>query len=498
MSRPRIAILSLILCMAALVRFHGLADQGFFMSDEAAFALEADKLARSVDMAVRRVPGEGGPFEGTVRPFHMILLALMPDTTSVLYFSALCGVLTVAFVALLARGMADAPDSLAPELAALLLATSPSHVFFSRMLAPEASAICLMCAALVVYLADRGNSIKRLAASGFIFGLAYGLQPRMTFPALFFIAAEFAARRDARRILILCSFLALPLVVMEGLYSILGWAHRSMGSTYYPHGYLAQYINMEGIARMVPRLNRIEFMFDYLRKVESLPYYILFFIALLAAALRRKYVALGVGLCALFIFLAGTIGDQVLFSGKRWGRMLQPGIVLGCALVGSFLADRARGSFSQKLAAIALVLLAIGLRAEILAESIVMKSDAERVMKEAYRRAPSPTMFSEDDNLLTWHLRGLPPHIGFYPGLDTATVIIFDREYASQFGFLHLLPDTPTFLLEDNTMKPRILYLETFGRAVDLERFASIPPRPAQVYVLPKHYQRPDRPRSAR
>lgn len=497
--RGRAIAWSVILLAAIVIRFHGLAQQEIFSYDEASYLLEGRKLAADVawvpDALGARMRHEPAPaewrgpvFGGVARPLHYMLLALFATETPPLLAMALLGVACVGFVAVLAAEICpgDARDSCAPELAALLLATSPAHAYFSRAVIAEIDAAFLLL--LGIYYHRRALDARRLWICGAIFGCAFALQSRLTLLLPFLLAAEAFAHRSLERLVRLsCGFL-LPLIAIEGFYEVLTAMHVGLGGSASISTYVNQYAHQIVDGGGAIRFNRPWFGFRYLAFEEGILPLALFLAGGVIVLARRSrwrgaHRALfwyGLG---LWTIAAATFFDQDLFPGSRYGRSLSPAfpaLSIGAALPLDMLWRRGGIRRGLAVAAIAAILFA---RADLLGEVIHLRADSGRIFREAIARTGTAHVFSEQPIHIYYYL-GMDSYPSpFSPRSDSLTVVIFDEDVARCYPFHSLLSAPPDFTIEGIYRTSRLVTLEEGTNPLATWPLPK-PTAPVKVWVL--------------
>lgn len=488
-SKRSIAILlGAIVAAGAGLRLYGLSEQGFFGFDEVRYLIEAQKLLASLNFS----PGLSGPILGMARPGHVMALAVLGCVTSGLYFMALLGTLTILIVAALGREtLRENAIGYAPALAALIIAASPAHVFFSRSLLAEVDAVFFL--GLGIWIRFRAfNSPGRLSPSrsvyifGVFLGLALAFQSRVALLLPFFLGAELLQKR-LRPVFCLLIGIATPILAVETFYLLLKTAHLHNGSSGYVQSWFEQFSGRAEADHARLGLNRPFFGIEYLTLVESFVVTLLFAGSTFSLWRERNWKGLYLVGFVVWVLVVASLTDQVNHTGRRWGRMVLPAIPFVAVVVGyglNVLWERARYGRMLVIGLIAGILVQ---RAEMLYELATMRSDQEEIMVEAFHRAPAARVFSDEPLHAAYYLEPLGAKVEFKPGGETMTVIILDPGYAKNFGFYYTLPDTPTFTIPDrNARFSRLLALENVGNLPAMEALSE--PRrvtPAEIYVIP-------------
>lgn len=193
--------LTLVLSIAALLRFYALPSRGLIYWDEGKFALEGIRM----ESGLRALFGAhvdllAGKAVGTAKPTHALLIALAYGLFGIhdyspLLLDAAAGVVSVALTYLLARRLFGVAEGL---VAALFLATSEYDVIYSRSALSENDASVFLLAAAWLWVA-RGTEFnrqpQRIAPNArwlFPAGLLAGIGFTANYRLLIYIAAVVA------------------------------------------------------------------------------------------------------------------------------------------------------------------------------------------------------------------------------------------------------------------------------------------------------------------
>ncbi len=500
---PRLVIVLCIL-LAAGLRLHGLAEQGFFMFDEARFVLDARELRAQGGWAATHgldlARGQDVPefhhrdfAEGTARPLHVLILALLgADATRMLFFQALAGILLVPAVAALAERLASRPTPDAHAFttptadatagyAAFLVALSPALTFWSRTLLAEIDAALPFILFLLLLSSER--RARTDLAAGFLAGLALAVQSRMALILPVALLLDLIAHRSPARLARIALGIVIPLLVLQSGSLVLKATFSASGQGARVETYLEQFLNRAAIDGGGFALNRPFFGLRYLALVEGPVWTILALVSATLLLVRQRTEA-GPWLVAgtfLWTVVLATTYDQHRFSGERYGRMLAPAVPLGAALIGHLLG---RLRVRRKALALVTLLALVVIRPVALAPIAGMHSDQGAILAEAARRTGSATAWSEEPLHVAVHLGADSFPARFLPRSDTLTVVIMDERHARNFGFWRFLPDTPAFrIARRGHVQPPLVRLEIANHRDDftLDHASA---SPAAVYVL--------------
>lgn len=180
--------MTVILALAALLRFYALPQRGFIYWDEGKYALEGLRL----QAALHGLLGSGGAViagkaVGTAKPTHALLIAMSYALFGVhdyapLFLNAACSVAQVAVVYLIARRLFDTPTAL---IAAAFLAVSEYDVIYARSALSESDANLILLAGVLLWTfqhvpIDQSASPWRwLPLAGLLMGLSFTTNYRL-------------------------------------------------------------------------------------------------------------------------------------------------------------------------------------------------------------------------------------------------------------------------------------------------------------------------------
>jgi 4-amino-4-deoxy-L-arabinose transferase-like glycosyltransferase len=175
------ACLGTILALAAVLRFYNLWRRGLVYWDEGKFALEGIRM----EAALHGLFGSGavvaGKAVGTAKPTHALLIGLAYVIFGVhdyaaLYLNAVCSVLEVGVVYVIARRLFGMPAAL---LSALFLAVSEYDVIYARSVLSESDADLLLLCGVLVWVGVRERVVLGTACAGLVMGLAFTTNYRL-------------------------------------------------------------------------------------------------------------------------------------------------------------------------------------------------------------------------------------------------------------------------------------------------------------------------------
>lgn len=525
-------LLAAVLILAAVLRLTGIADQGLFAFDEASYRIQSSKVRALIawipEAAAARFAGEPAPppawtgrsYEETARGGHFLFLAPFTNDAGALRAMVLAGLVSIGLAVRLAASAtpAAANPTITGLFAALLLATSPAHVFFSRSLYAEINSGALLLAAVAV----RGRGAGRVSAwlAGILFGIGFTMQPRFAFLVPFLVGAELlgavlaarngdvpariALKQAGIRIARQSGGFAAALLAVEAVFVGIRSGAGLLGNSVPLSTYLDQFAHQSALTGTGITFVRAAFPVRYLAFVESVPALLTGLAALawgLVALLRpaphrtaSSPASLAPAAAPGFLFwpalaawvaVVGALFEQRHFPGYCWGRLLFPAVLaLGIATAATLGLAWSRGSRHVR-AGVLVVLAAILLaRLEHLPELVTMRAGHAAILEEASRRTNARHVFSEQPIHVMLYLGADSWPARFSPRTDSLTVVVFDDPYAWNYPFRSVLPDTCDFTIEGIRRAPRLAELEE-----GLNRLERLPsrraPQPVKVWVLP-------------
>lgn len=323
--RNRFLPLVPILVLAAGLRLWGLGAPAVVMFDSGGYLNEGWFLASAAQRAASALvaPGPGAPGNPLARVvqalengteahppeiakpgnavlFGLSMLALGKSLTAGVLVSALAGIGTVA--ATYAVGLAGWGRRIAIP-AALLLAVSAEHLFYSREPLVESSGMFFALLGALIYLrAVRGDApprrLRPLFWAGVVFGLAFTCNNRLSYLPAMLAPVEVALWRAAppltdrwrlfgRRVLYLAAGFLAPLLAVEAAYLVVRRVGRLMGAVTPWLDYLEQ---LRAFGQMnAPRLrfDQLPTFWVDLALMEGVPYALLLVAGLIAAVRAR-------------------------------------------------------------------------------------------------------------------------------------------------------------------------------------------------------------------
>jgi len=213
MNRKSFLLLSLVLACAAFLRFWALSERGFLLWDEAYYALEG----KTIPSALSYIIGGGAVSglkeyliakgcilpTGTGKPVFMLLLSAWGIVFGTgdfagMAMTAFFGVLCVALVFFAAYKYSGVPAGFS---AALLLAFSGLHIWYSRSLMSNSIAVFFLLCGLLLYISwavsPGGRRLRGMAAGaviGFAFMTHYAMLPNLAALAVCEIIRLWTAR----------------------------------------------------------------------------------------------------------------------------------------------------------------------------------------------------------------------------------------------------------------------------------------------------------------
>lgn len=185
----RVLAITLVVILAAVLRFAELPARGLIYWDEGKFLLEGVRLETGLRLlAGAHTALPTGKAIGTAKPTHVLLIAISfallgIHDYSALFLNALAGVLAIILLYRIAMLLFDSTTAL---FAALILAVSEYDVIYARSALSESDANALLLLGVLLWLHARcgvpraRRSTILLVAAALVFGLAFTTNYRIS------------------------------------------------------------------------------------------------------------------------------------------------------------------------------------------------------------------------------------------------------------------------------------------------------------------------------
>lgn len=309
----RIALVGVCLC-AFMLRVWGLERTSMTNTDEALFALEANSFSKMPALVfsflrdrpldaqsgrefIRKHFPEGFLPTVSAKPGFIFpavaAIWVSPEAYeefAILLLSVLAGTLAVFAAYLLTKELTG--SDIAGVGAALLLAFSPYHIFYSRLAFPQAlAAACVAFGAWAYcrsFRADHKTVFRWLFAAGFLLGYAFTTHYNVTPLAALWLSFEavFALKKQRvdlwGRLGVFAAGFAMPPIFWQVVLWFKGLVMSAYGSLGFHQSYFAEYWSIVGGYAPPPTLRGADFYLEMLRYLDG-PFFALTAVAVCAA-----------------------------------------------------------------------------------------------------------------------------------------------------------------------------------------------------------------------
>jgi hypothetical protein len=362
-------LLTVILALAALPRFYNLSQQGMIFSDSGVFVVRSDQI-----LDYLRHPTT--PLKYSYVDIKIAWLTFLTFGKAVTgdafmfgkYLSAFFGIATVLLTFLLARQFYQ--NDAIGYCAALFLAVSSYHVFYSRIAMPDSCATFFAMLSMYFYLLalTKGRQYLCLFLAAICFAVAFLSHYRAVFSLLFIGLLEVRSRfwRDRKQWVRYPVFIAMNASIMLGFiwlqYQILGIFYPAMFQNNYWNVYSGSFFSpasftiygyyifkYDGMACAILLLASLLFL---RRRYSPLWFLVLIFLQILFAASARYHFPriISPALPFLAIIYGVSLYNIAISVGtERRRRMCLAVLALLCMLPGAMLSGRLAGDMNSSL-----------------------------------------------------------------------------------------------------------------------------------------------------
>lgn len=493
--KPWLAGIALLYLMFALP---GLSEQGVFMFDEARSLVEGRELRWNLKWAGAYFTGNPSIFGGMPpyrpsfaigemsKPAMLALHAVLGTPSAALHAQAITGLVSVAIVVAIGGIVFDREQLGGREAliaTGVLIATSPSHLFFSRTLLPDVNSGAVIMFCLLILL-KRSHDAGRYGY-GVLCGVGFLIHPRFAFalPALILVDVV-RQRRVVPGVRSLAGF-CIPLIATELFFQALRVGVQGEGLPWEFGAYFDRLGNYLRLGSGGFRLSRPFFGIEYIAETEGFGLIAVFLLGVVVAAIRGRTMELVLACFAVYLVMVGSLFEERDFPGQRLGRMIYPAIpiIILVASAGVSEVVRVRSIPGIALVIIAATSMAIQ-RAPLLMEIRDMKSDHQEIIETAVARSNASLFLSDRPYHGILHVGHERYARWASPRTDTICVAIFDESRRKRMRFSGILPDTPAFSIVRNHRPSRLERREVFrGDFVEAHSTGERPE--VNVYILP-------------
>jgi 4-amino-4-deoxy-L-arabinose transferase-like glycosyltransferase len=437
--------------LAAFLVLPGLSEQGVFNFDEVRCLVESRELGGLIRRAWNPdFPPASAPsfvIGEMSKPAMLVFCAALGSSdTACLFAQAVLGFGCVTLTWLLAFELFGRSENrfgggLAASLAAVFLAASPAHVFFSRTVLPDIEALFFLLAS--VY--GRTRATNRPFLLGLVDGTGFLFHPRFVYflPVLYVL--EFQRPGAIRRIGWNLAGFVLPLLATECASRWLRAAILARGEPWTFGTYIDRMRYYLSLAQGTFRLSWPSFSLEYVGVVEGWAFLILAGTGLVAVWKRRHATPHGIlfSVFPLYFLAFGSLYELDWIPDARFGRTLFPAMPFLAVLAAAGFLTIAESGKRARVVAILFLGLTLIQRAATLNDLRSLHADYRVTIPEIAARYPS-RLYLSDQPYHVMHQLGSERYAAFAsPRSETVTVLIFDPARRGRMRWSVLLADTP-------------------------------------------------------